>query len=204
MRRNSESGTVWFCAVALTALLAAGRGAAGQEHGGPHGQDRGPDSEFGKRGRGPFGRRVDQRVKQRVVQEVLMHIRRDDPAEYKRLIALREKDPAAFRAEMERAAREKLAGRWNRRTEEDLLCDELAKDYERETDPEKRKELQAALKQAVEAAFDRRLQEQIAQLEAWEQRVEQLRTRLELRKKNRAAICERRLQDLVSGPDLRW
>ncbi|MBN1670338.1 MAG: hypothetical protein JXR37_04865 [Kiritimatiellae bacterium] len=205
--------TVWIAGRRVAWMMLAGMllgdGAyAGPAEPGPAGRRggaRGPrGAEAPDLPPGLHGERLMQMVRDRK-EAVMGRLQREDPEEYERLRALERTDPDAFRNELRRMLGERLGDtKRGRGIVEDMLCEQLAGEYRKETDPEKRKAILAELKKAVEDAFDRRLQEQLLRVQDWEEKVKALRERLEARQKSRESICAKRLNDLIEVPELRW
>lgn len=143
-------------------------------------------------GRGDLGDRVLEQIQQR------------NPEEYKKLMDLREKDADAFRAKLRELMQKGMtSGRGGVPAEEEK-ANEAAKRYLAATTPEEKEQLKADLRKAVEAAFDKRQEQQKRRLADLEAGVKKAKDEFESRQKNRASIIQKRIEELTTDPKLRW
>lgn len=139
----------------------------------------------------------------------------ENPAEYKRLMELREKDPEAFRNEIRARLAERgrggMAGAGagagpgaGAMPAEEKACLDLARKYRETKDPAEAEKIKAELKAAVALAFDKRLERQKELLTALENRISTVRDQIQTRQGNKDKVCDLRVEELTRDANLNW
>lgn len=182
--------------------------------------------EAGAMGRGGAGRRGPVMD---MLEQYRDKLKKEDPAEFERLMKLKDTDPEAFRKEirervmrdggMREMARENFANREGmpggreggmrdmmrpRPMPEDEKCLDLARQYHDARTPAEKEKLKTDLQAAINLAFEKRLVTQRERVEKMDQQLKQIRDGIATREKNRDKICAERLTELTKDPALRW
>jgi hypothetical protein len=137
-------------------------------------------------------------------------MQREDPAEFKRLMDLREKDPEAFRKEIrERVAKRGLGAGTSTPgteaiTEHEKACLDLARKFHETQDPAEAEKIKAQLQQAVAVAFDDRQVRQQERLTELETRIKSIREQVQKRQASKDKICQLRVEELTRDVNLNW
>jgi len=145
------------------------------------------------------------------IKVLLEELKEEDPKEFERLMELRETDKRAFMQELQKLARAKGGGMGRggpmgrgKPSPEEAKCHELSKLYHQTKDDEEKGRIKAELKAAVEAAFDKRLEDKRTWVQDMTKKLEEHHERIERTKAKRDEICKTRLDDLTRDPELRW
>jgi len=141
------------------------------------------------------------------MRELKETLGKENPAEYARLMDLKEKDPAAFRREIQAImGRRNLMGRRGspETMAEEEKCFNLSRQFHEAKDPAEAAKIKGELATAVKAAFDKRLQFQRDRLNQMEQQINRIREQIKERETNRDKVCELRMEELTREPKLQW
>jgi len=140
------------------------------------------------------------------LRELKETLGKENPAEYKRLMDLKEKDPTAFRRDIQEIMVRKGIGRRPSPevVKEEEKCFALSKKFHEAKDPAEAAKIKVELATAVKDAFDKRLLAQRERLSQMEKQIVNIRDQVKEREANRDKICERRLDDLTSDRNLQW
>jgi len=148
-------------------------------------------------------REAQERLKNRLLQE--------EPETYRRLMDLKDRDPAAYRQEVRELMARRLApgagGGGTARPSANPLeqqCQDLARQFQQAKTPEESAKLRAELTQAVKKAFDAKLSMQEKQLEEMETRLKTAKEQVAVRQGSRDKICDLRVEELTRDAKLKW
>ena len=205
MIRRSQSVAAVLLAVSAVVLAQAPEPAPDRQKARPdwrarqrggRGDRMGPGAKWGGEG----GFRPDARMK-----ELFEKLKEQDPERFDQLTQLRETDPEAFRSEIRQVMQQRFKGRrTGTGAPAEQKCVELSGVYRRTKDEQKRQQIKAELRTAVEEAFDARVEERLKRLERMEQEIQRIRREIEARQGNRDEICTQRVGELTQDPQYRW
>lgn len=155
--------------------------------------------------------RQEAGLKGGAVKGPLEQLKRENPEEYERLKALYMDDRPAFMEEMRDIVAERPgllrrvdSVRDERAQRIERECQELSRLYQEAEDENEKERLKAELKQAVEEAFEVRIESSRRRIEHLERQLTRFKERIETLEENREKICEDRLEQLTRPPELRW
>jgi len=166
------------------------------------------------------------------VEDVLMRLRQERPEVYERLMVLRREHPERFQEELPRVLRSAGAfevpvpppGPERRRMEmeemrerdperfklvqrDEQLMDravETAERCRRTAEPERRKELEAQLREILNQQFDTRMEIRRLEVKDLKQRLDDLTAGLEKRAKDKPNLVDRRLKQMLNPDEAEW
>jgi len=133
-------------------------------------------------------------------------LRTTKPDEFERLGALRVSNPEAFRQEMHNVVREYTKERFPEAYEHfralranEARLRQLAREYHATQDPDRRAELEQAIRNVLAEQFDAKEKERLHELEQLEKRLEEFRASLRERAKKKQELIDQRFKALQQG-----
>jgi len=190
---------------AAVLLAGAGLSALGQERPPPAAGENAP----GVRAPGELRPGMRGAKMEEAMERFKEQLQTQNPGEYQRLMELREKDPEAYRKEIrdffaKRGRGEVAAPGVGTVSDEEKVCQELAKKFMETKDPAEAAKVKADLQKAVSLAFDKRLERQKQRLADLESRIKTVREQIQTRQANKDKVCELRVEELTRDSSLGW
>jgi hypothetical protein len=99
---------------------------------------------------------------------------------------------------------EGVPGRARRESPEEQKCIELSRLYQEAKDDAEKERLRGELAEAIQSAFEARLQASKERIANLEEQLQDFRQHLDRLEANRERICDERFQELTKPAELRW
>jgi len=132
-------------------------------------------------------------------QGFLNKLKTQEPAEYQRLVKLRNSDSKAFKKALKEKVKEIMKAKKAKFKEIQEKCRNLAKAYNEATDDSAKATIKTELEALITKTFTERLQEQVNRNREMEARLKEFKERIEKQEAEKASIIQKRVERILSG-----